>query len=126
MGRSSWNSSSEYESGCGKYFDDLIFEDGWLIAYFDGNTAINDYIGANDCGYGYDINGDKNYVENGKRPISTAIVFNDICDDGLQWDYTIRVNDGTVAVQIILLINLNVIQIYYIIMVINDIKIIHG
>ena len=87
-GRSSWGWGD-----CADYFDDLKFEDGWLVAFFNGNDEINEYISSNDYGSDYDVDGSTDYVSNSNRPINVAIVFNSISDDGLQWDYTIRMND---------------------------------
>ena len=87
-----------YYGDCGDYFGNLTFTEGFLIAYFNGNDDINDYVESNDYGVGYTVDGSLDYRtrETNIRPIGAAIVFNDISEDGLQWDYTIRVNSSSV------------------------------
>ena len=79
---------------CAQYFNNLTFDEGWLIAYFNGNTDINKYIGSNNYGRGYNnLNGSINK----RRPIVTALVFDDISEDGIKWEYTIRVNGSGIT-----------------------------
>ncbi|ETO31061.1 hypothetical protein RFI_06059 [Reticulomyxa filosa] len=63
----------------------------FFFCYFKSEDDLNDYCTNNDYAEYWNVT-----TDNGKRPISIAIVFNTPQENGLQWSYEIRANSSRV------------------------------
>eukprot|EP01084_Bolivina_argentea_P043552 80231_1 len=78
--------------GCLEYATQLPFEEGWLLKFFDSNSAVDSYCKEADYGKGWSVVNNSASDEMKNRPIAFGISFKEPSEDGLTWSYELRFN----------------------------------